>query len=520
MRNRDTVIGIRPALRGSLPRAGIGFLLWLLVSAVLPLQAHVNSPYIVFEGRAGNVPIQVVIRQPEVVPGLAGISIRVLQGSPTGVQVLPLHWNVDRTGAPRPDVADPVAGETNLYSAALWLMTRGAYGIEVEVLGPGGGTALVPVDSIAHVRKPMTAQLGWILALLGAGLAVGVIAIATAAAREATLPSGVQPGPGRWRMAIIAGTTATLVVAGMVGGGRLWWNLEDRQHDTKMLYRQFEHEVVRQSGPGGDGIRLQLTDRRRRQPANRLVADHGQLVHLFLIGGSADAGIPAFAHVHPQETGDETSTFVAPLPSLPAGRYRTFAELSLAGGTTQTLTNTLTLTEASSTTAMGPDYASSPSVRAGDRSVPIGDGLAVRLETGSLRAGEPVALKAVVTRSDGSPAALQPYLRMLGHAAVMRDDGSVFAHLHPAGSLSMASARLFATKLGGEAGARAIDVNCGDLDAVPPAVAAELGRSGVVGFPFVFPESGRYFVWVQIRVDGHVRTAPFEVHVSPPTPQT
>ena len=35
---------------------------------------------------------------------------------------------------------------------------------------------------------------------------------------------------------------------------------------------------------------------------------------------------------------------------------------------------------------------------------------------------------------DGRAAPLQPYMGMLGHAAVRRSDVSVFAHLHPAGS--------------------------------------------------------------------------------------
>jgi len=40
---------------------------------------------------------------------------------------------------------------------------------------------------------------------------------------------------------------------------------------------------------------------------------------------------------------------------------------------------------------------------------------------------------------DGSEAILQPF----GHAAVRWSDGSVFAHLHPLGSFSMASQEVF-----------------------------------------------------------------------------
>jgi hypothetical protein len=497
-------------------RAGILLMIWGWL-LLLPASAHVNSPYVVFEGRAGNFPVQVVVREPDVVPGLAQISVRVHQGSPTGVRVLPVHWNTDRTGSPRPDVAKRVAGETNRFTAALWLMARGAYGIEVEVQGNGGGTALVPVDSVAHVRKPLPSALGWVLTLLGCGLAAGMVAIAVAAAREATLPAGVLPGRSRWRMAAVAAALSTVAVAGMIYGGARWWSVEDQHHDTRVLYRQFEHEVSEVAATRGLEIRLRLTDPRQRQPANRLVPDHGQRVHLFLIAEQASTGIPGFAHLHPQENSDLTGDFFSPLPPLPTGRYRTFTELSHAAGMTQTLTNRLTVSASNALVPINSEDAWAPAMPDAGPSVDVGDDQRLSLRTESMRAGEPTVLKARVTRSDGSPVQLEPYLRMLGHAAVMRDDGTVFAHLHPAGSLSMASARVFATKLGGEAGAQAADANCGDLEAVPPAMAAELGRSGQVGFPWVFPQSGRYFVWIQVRTSGRIRTAPFEVTVGSAT---
>lgn len=502
--------------------------LWAVWMGMIPVTAHVGSPFIVFEGRAGNFPVQVVVRQPDVVPGLAHISVEVLRGSPERVRVLPLHWNTDRSGAPRADIAERVKGTTNRYSAALWLMTRGAYGIEVEVEGSGGGAALVPVNSVAHVRQPMPAWLGGLLAFLGLGLVVGLIGIIVAAAREATLPAGVRPGGRRGRPALVAGVAGTAIAAGLLYGGAYWWKVEDRHHETRILYRQFSHELTSVSGEEGDAIRLSLTDARRHDPAYRLIPDHGHLVHLFLVGEEEEgAGVPAFAHLHPREVGSDE--FVSPLALLPAGRYRSFVELSHSAGFTQTLTNSIHLTAPSSgqlsdpadavalplpepTSAQGQTHSDTADL---PHPADLGDGIRLRLETSPWRSEEPVVLKARVTHSDGSPAVLEPYLRMLGHAVVARDDGSVFAHLHPAGTLSMAATRVFATKLGGEAGAQAADANCGDLEAVPPAVAASLGRSGEVGFPYVFPQAGRYFVWIQVRVGGRIRTAPFVIKVNP-----
>ncbi|MBN8246379.1 MAG: hypothetical protein J0L84_02930 [Verrucomicrobia bacterium] len=505
-----------PIVRRRSRHPGMPAMLALLFLLALGLSfhaaAHVNNPYIVFEGRAGTLPVQVVIRQPDVVPGLAEITVQVLQGRPDRVQVLPLHWRTDRSGAPSPDDARPIPGETNRYAGELWLMTRGAHGIEVRVDAPGGGTVLVPVNSESHARKPMPSWLGWILGGLCAALALGVVAIAIAAARESTLPPETAPRRPRLMAAGISGAVALGLVLMATAGFGAWWRRVDDSHQRRMLYRQYTHEVVQQSEGDEDRLDLEITDPRRRDPAHQLVEDHGKKAHLFLVGEQAAGGIPAFAHLHPEESGN--GRFTTTLPALPSGSYRVFTELAHAAGFTQTLTNRVALTGLRPA-ALDRDSAWAPAAPTpAPGAVSIGDGLSLQLETAALRAGEPAVLKARVRQADGSPAFLEPYLRMLGHAVFQRDDGAVFAHLHPAGSLSMAAARVFAAKLDGDAGARAADANCGDLEAVPPAEAAALGRSGEVRFPCVFPSAGRYFVWIQVRVEGQVRTAPFLVTVA------
>src|SRR6185436_17568941 len=87
---------------------------WLFVAT--PVWAHIGSPNVCFEGKAGPFPIRVLIRPPGVVPGLAEINVRVLAGSARRVTALPVYWEAGREGAPPPDVAEPVRGETNLYS--------------------------------------------------------------------------------------------------------------------------------------------------------------------------------------------------------------------------------------------------------------------------------------------------------------------------------------------------------------------------------------------------------------------
>src|SRR6185312_15394047 len=60
--------------------------------------------------------------------------------------------------------------------------------------------------------------------------------------------------------------------------------------------------------------------------------------------------------------------------------------------------------------------------------------------------GKTVDLGFTVRDAKGAIALLQPYLGMAAHAVVMRDDASVFIHLHPMGTVSTATQTVFALR--------------------------------------------------------------------------
>jgi hypothetical protein len=148
---------------------------------------HVGSPNVFFDGDAGSYPVHVVVRPPAVIPGLAEVTVRVRPpdsapgriargagGAGTAaaaaaaaaadnsdgadrlrldrlrITAQPVQWDAGPEGAPPPDVAEAVRGETGLYTASLWLMTAASYDIRIVVRGPAGGGALtVPVSTTA-----------------------------------------------------------------------------------------------------------------------------------------------------------------------------------------------------------------------------------------------------------------------------------------------------------------------------------------------------------------------------------
>ncbi len=493
----------------SLRRARIG-LVWvgLVMGWMLSAWAHVGMPYVVMEGRAGRYPVRVVIQQPEVVPGLAQIGVRVMEGTPVGVTVLPLHWNTDRSGAPPPDRALPVTGIPGLYEAELWFMTSGAYGVLVEVEGEGGGTLMVPANAMAKAGKPLPGWMAVMLGILGTGLLVGWVALGVAAFRESTVL--VREVRGRWIRGTIGGVLAASVAVAGAWGFFRWWKLEAEQHQ-----RRIDGQTLT-IGTRVEGNSLvfdiaSLKDRRRE--AWELIPDHGRLLHAFVVGSGPE---PVFLHLHPEPAGKGRAR--AGLGGLPAGEYAVYLDVTHALGAVQTATNRIQLAE---DLPEGQPEDRDDAWHRGKLAEPgqdqdIGDGQMVRLdiEDGLVRAGDPVRLKVRYTDARGRPSRLEPYLTMPGHAVIASEDGTVFSHIHPAGNLSMAAARRFALRAGGEAAAQATDEMCGDLTALPPAEAMRILESGAVRFPVLFPKAGAYRVWVQARIGGRIRTAGYRIEVA------
>lgn len=139
--------------------------------------------------------------------------------------------------------------------------------------------------------------------------------------------------------------------------------------------------------------------------------------------------------------------------------------------------------------------------------------------SGSLVAGQPVSLDFTLEDGDGVARALERYMGMAGHAAVRRDDGSVFVHLHPTGTVSMAAQWLFEKRDAGEIERGASELPEGLLAAASHAMhdGAHAGHGPPVGtrvsLPWAFPKPGDYRLWIQVMSDGTVYTGIFDVTV-------
>jgi hypothetical protein len=91
---------------------------------------------------------------------------------------------------------------------------------------------------------------------------------------------------------------------------------------------------------------------------------------------------------------------------------------------------------------------------------------------------------------------MELYMGMLGHAAFVAADSSVFAHIHPSGSVPMAALGL-------------IGENNPHAEHMMP----HSGLPATVSFPYGFPKPGAYRIFVQVKRAGRIETGIFDVRV-------
>jgi hypothetical protein len=179
-------------------------------------------------------------------------------------------------------------------------------------------------------------------------------------------------------------------------------------------------------------------------------------------------------------------------------------------------------------------------------------GSGVRMKDGSMmvmegappqafESGVLYTLRFAVYGPDKRPAVLSPYLGMMGHAAIVRDDGSTYVHLHPVGTYSMAAQMDLLQRMDEKdpvyrsperiAFRDSIDGlmrrlqsmtdnqrNTYLLQEMNMNMASEPGRDGMTGmsggnqvsFPYTFPKPGMYRIWVMVKKDHQVLTAAFD----------
>ncbi|WKN42969.1 hypothetical protein [Tunicatimonas pelagia] len=543
---------------------GMGFLL------ALSTQAHVGSPGVVFEGKAGPYSLLVSIDPPEVIPGTAQVQIIVDNGIIDHIWVKPIYWYAGDEGSPSPDEALPSEENSLQYEGMVWLMSSGTASLEITVEGAQGkGVVVVPVMAASTAQKEMEPLLGWVLAGLGILLVVLMVTIIGASVSDGTLSPDQPFTPRHRRQRWVGAGIALLVLSLVLYGGNSWWqNWADRYQ--RYMYRPFQATSTILETEEGKVLNFAidttyLSYRGEGSRTSYFIPDHGKLMHMFLI---REGSLDAFAHLHPQRV--DTLNYQVKLPPLPQGRYFVYADVVRWNGFAETIADTVDIPEtplparlASVTEAdlyVDPDdtYIISnpvgnqkPQLQANQIVVCGKPGIDTPLPDGSTaiwehEANEPLVVGKLypmtfaIQDPEGNPAQLEPYMGMMGHMVVFKNDGSVYVHLHPVGNYSMASQSVLESRIAEDQTLPTLPDPVQFTDSINQLVAsiramsdperegflmedmghdtddesgAHVGHS-VVTFPYVFPEAGDYRIWIQMKRVGQVLNSAFDVTVS------
>ena len=465
--------------------------------ATAPLLAHVGSPDIFLEGDAGPYRLLVTIRPPAVVPGVAEIEIRSTAPDVRQIHLVPLRLGIaGQQFPPVPDLAQRSREDPQFYTGSLWLMVTGSWQVQIDVDGGrGAGRLSVPVPALSTRVLPMQRSVGAILLALGLVLGAGLVSIAGASEREAVVEPGETPRPRRVRRARVVMAVAAVGVVAAAWFGKHWWGSEESDY-MRILFKPL---VLR---PALEGSRLALALEDPGWLGRRtddLLPDHGHLMHLYVLR------VPEMNlvyHLHPEP--DASGGFRQQLPSMPAGRYALFGDIVHASGLAETATAEIDLPEIAGQPLAGDDAAGvGPPLAKADynRSVsPLPGGYRMVWDRGGermLHAKRPYLFRFRVEDGAGTPAgAMELYMGMPGHAAFVRSDRSVFAHVHPGGSVPMAALALTQPE----------NPHAGHMTMAS-------GLPSEVSFLYGFPKPGDYRIYVQVKRSGAILTGVFDARV-------
>jgi hypothetical protein len=472
----------------------IGVLLFPLVAI-----AHVNSPDVFYDGYAGPYHLLVTLRPPAVVPGVAQVQIRSVTNDVDSVNILPLRMiGIGAKMAPLPDAAKRSSDDPQLFTGKLWIMVRGSWKVQIQVAGQKGAAQLdVPLPAVSSSSQPMQTGLGILLAFLGLALAAGLVGIILAGARDADLRPGEAPAPAQIERGRIGLAVAGVIVVIALLGGNRWWGSE-ASANARLNYKV---PNMKPSLVGGNLLRLRLdnpnvaepTRFRTEQPdrirLDDLIADHGHLMHLFVV---RIPDMKAFWHLHPDQT--QPGDFAQNLPTMPEGQYKLFADIVHHTGFPETQVATVNLPSVAGETFSGDDSGTSD-LSPTDKVAQLSGGYRMvwLRDEKPFKAGQPYWFRFRVEDKDGKPAtAMEPYMGMAGHAVFLSADGNSFAHVHPAGSVSMA----------------AVGLAEGSTKSTMAGMDHDAGAAEV-SFPYGFPQPGEYRIFVQVKRAGKVETADF-----------
>lgn len=460
----------------------------LLVASVAPAHDMVH------EALAGPHRLTVYLNPHAVTAGVVEVAARAESGNVAEMRFA--LTNVDASpGEPAFATATalPVEGDPTLFRSSLAIPSQATWRIDIHASGEGGSggfsipvAAAAPFGGLAKGMGRLAAVAAWVLFTVCVLAVLRWFSRASSRTRRKLLP-------------VSAAVASPWLLLGLSDG-----LLETVFYHPAVYQRAYQTVAIHPSVDEDGVLGLELTDpgwvKFRR--FDDLVLDHGHPMHLYALRLPE---LDRVFHLHPEEL--RPGVFSRELPDMPAGRYQLVADIVHSTGLWEAPQGELELVAAIRADGVfqhddsgGAGHGISEA-RFDRNSFELADGHRMIWEKPerSLRAGDPLRLNFRLEDSEGRLAPdIELYMGMLGHSVILRHDRSSFAHVHPTGSVSMASIKVLSNS----------PENAGRHHHGTPDLEAK------VAFPYAFPKAGRYRLIVQMKHGGRVDTGFFDTEVA------
>jgi hypothetical protein len=423
--------------------------------------AHVGSPDVYVRGDAGPYAIYVSVHPPAALPGVAEVDVQVMPGDAEITTADVVSGDGHATSLHRFVQEQRFVGSTWIPAdASVWKLQLRVNG------GHGVGEMLIPV-TLPAVRRQRGRWVGPVVfACVGMALLIAGIAM--------------------WRERGLQSAVALLVCSVVSLGASAAGVMQKEAQYTVTPVMQVEMR------PGGM-LRLKLTRTAEGHALDDMVPDHAHLMHLFLL---REPQMDVVLHLHPAlvSASRDEAEFTEMMPSMAAGQFALYADIAHSDGVLETAGASVGLPMQTGHALSGDDsvgvVSHSVGVGCGSTAVLV-DGYRMTLQCpGPLRAKSGYLLRVTLEDATGhAPVDMENYIGMGGHAVVVAEDHSAFAHIHPMGTVMAFSS-----------GNTAMD-------------GMQMPVSNVVEFPYGFPRAGVYRVFVQMKHGAVVETGAFAVTV-------
>jgi len=491
------------------------FNLLLIFNWLIADIGHLNY---IFEGKAFDKPIRIIIKTPGVVPGLADIIVKSFDQDFDKILVTPIVWKEANTngrnslgngpqGAPPADIMIPILGERNTSQAELWLMDFGAYNIQIEFFKNNQSEIInIPINSIANQITPMTKSTSVILFLLMVLLIAGLSNIITIGYRESTLINIADLDSKTIQKSYYVQFLSLIFICFVLYFGNNWWKITEKSF-MKNLFKPLDNQVNIINNDKQNILQIMITDDAWKDGRiSDFIPDHGKIMHLYLLNENFEQ----LCHLHPKRSSKTHGLFEVVIPPIEYGRYFIYIDVTLESGSNQTLKNIIEYYPKNIKKQQDIYYLK---IDQDDSFIKERSSYYFKWLNSSktYNINDEINLNFQMLDTLNRPTIIEPYIQMGGHGAIVDSSGTVFIHIHPIGTISMASQELYDKEYNLQ---KSEICYFGLPDSSIKDYTEDSFKNSFLSFPpIIIDNPGKYFLWIQGKSNNEIITQKFEFNI-------